>query len=97
MSHIRHYRVLPWATGPLTSPKGIAEVPDWQVAKRANPVYLLFSVSLPSTITAKAIKMIQKRNTSIHWVLLSLLIVILALKLFFSDSRALRCQYLVLE
>ena len=48
-------------------------------------------------ITAKAITVIQTRKTSInHWVLHSLRIVILALKLFFSDSRALRCQYLVL-
>jgi len=33
MSHIRHYQVLPWTTGPLTSPESIAEVPDWQVGK----------------------------------------------------------------
>ena len=31
-----------------------------------------------------------------HWVLHSLLIVILALELFFSDSQALRCQYSML-
>ena len=33
MSHIRHYRVLPWATGPLTLLESIAKVPDWQVTK----------------------------------------------------------------
>ena len=35
MAHIRHYQVLPSATGLLTSTllEGIAEVPDWQVAK----------------------------------------------------------------
>ena len=27
-SHIRHYRVLPWATGPLTLLESIAKVPD---------------------------------------------------------------------
>ena len=45
---------------------------------------------------AKAITMIQTRKTiTNHWVLHSLLIMILALELFFSDSQALRCQYLV--
>jgi len=33
MSYVRHYRVLPWETGPLTSQESIAKVPDWQVAK----------------------------------------------------------------
>ena len=33
LSHIRHYRVLPWATGPLTLLESIAKVPDGQVAK----------------------------------------------------------------
>jgi len=46
---------------------------------------------------AEAITMLQTRKTSInHWVLHSLLIMILALELFFSDPQALRCQYLVL-
>ena len=31
MSHIRHYQMLPWATGPLTSLESIAKVPDRQV------------------------------------------------------------------
>jgi len=36
MSHIRHYQVLPWVTGPLPSLawlESITKVPDWQVAK----------------------------------------------------------------
>jgi len=48
-------------------------------------------------ITAEAITIIQTQKNSInHWVLHSLLIVIIELELFFSDSQALRCQYLVL-
>ena len=46
---------------------------------------------------ADAITMIQMQKTSINYrVLHSLLIVILALKLFLSDSEALRCQNFVL-
>ena len=108
MSHIRHYRVLPWTVRPLTSPESIAEVPDWQSLKQANRLssdFLLFSffisffsISQPSTITAEAITMIQTRKTSInHWVLHSLLIVILALELFFSDSQALHHAIHVLD
>ena len=37
-----------------------------------------------------------RKNGTNHWVLHSLFIVIIALELFFSDSQALRCQYLVL-
>ena len=64
-------------------------------------VYLLTSFFLSfrhsSAITVEAIKPNKTRKTSIiHWVLHSLLIVILALELFFSDSQALWCQYLVL-
>ena len=33
MSPIRHYRVLPSATGPLTSLESIAKIPDQKVAK----------------------------------------------------------------
>ena len=33
MGHIRHYRVLPWPTRPLTSLESIAKVSDQQVAK----------------------------------------------------------------
>ena len=110
MSHIRHYRVLPWVTGPLTLLESIAEVPARQVAKtiakplsllkRANRLssdfFLLSSVretvSQASTITAEAITTIQTPKNSInHRVVHSLLIVIVELELFFSDSQALRC------
>ena len=48
-------------------------------------------------ITAETVTVIQTQKISInHCVLHPLLIVILALELFFSDSQALRCQYLVL-
>ena len=100
------YQTLPSASmdmRPLTSPESIAEVPDWQSLKRANHLssdfllFSFFSISQPSMITAEAITMIQMRKTSInHRVLYSLLIVILALELFFSDSQALKCQYSVL-
>ena len=45
MSHIRHYRVLPWVTGTLTLPESIAKVPDRQVTKRANPLSSDFFLS----------------------------------------------------
>ena len=99
---IRHYRVLPWAAGPLTSLESIAKVPDRQVAKtgKSSTDFLLSSVSVTvsqaSTITAEAITIQTRKNGINHWVLHSLLIVILALELFFSDSQALWCQYLVL-
>ena len=106
MSHIRHYQVLPWATGPLTSLESITKVPDQQVAKtgKSSIFWLSFfffssvqTVSQDSMITAEAITTIQTRKNAInHWILHSLLIVILALELFFRDSQALRCQYLVL-
>ena len=41
MSHIRHYRVVPWATGPLTLLESIAKVPDRQVTKSWPTFYLL--------------------------------------------------------
>ena len=45
-----------------------------------------------STIMAEAITTIQTQTNSInHWVLYPILIVILELELFFSDSQALRC------
>ena len=45
-------------------------------------------------IMAEAITIIQTRKNSInHWVLHSVLIVILALELFLGDSQALQCQY----
>ena len=102
MSHIRHYRVLPWATGPLTSLESIGKVPDRQIAKTGkSSIFWLSSsvqtVSQASTITDEAITTIQTRKNDInHWVLHSLLIVILAFELFFRDSQALRCKYLVL-
>ena len=47
MSHIRHYRVLPWATGLLTLLESIPKVPDRQVAKTGK---LSIFFSLPSLV-----------------------------------------------
>ena len=76
MSHIRHYRVLPWATGPLTFLESIAEVPDRRVTKTGkSSIFWLSSfflssvsvtVSQASTITAKAITTIQMRKKKQH-------------------------------
>ena len=96
-SLIRHYRVLPWATGPLTLLESIAKVPDRQVAQtgKSSIFWLSFFILLSflhhdSMITAEAIAMIQTQTCNInHWVLHSLLIVIVQLKLFFSDFQAL--------
>ena len=60
------------------------------------PSFFLSSVSVTvsqaSTITAVAITTIQTwKNDINHWVLHSLLIVIVELELFLSDSQALRC------
>ena len=77
MSHIRHYRVLPWATGPLTLLESIAKVPDQQVAKmgKSSIFWLLSFLRHDSTIMAEAITMIQTQTSNInHWVLHSLLI-----------------------
>ena len=82
---------------PLTLLESIAKVP----ASLQN-VHLLTSfasLSHASTITVYAITTIQTRKkTGInHWVLHSLLIVVIALEPFFSDSQVLQChQYLVL-
>ena len=45
MSHIRHYRVLPWATRPLTLLESIAKIPDRQVVKtgKSSIFWLLLS------------------------------------------------------
>ena len=97
MSHIRHYRVLPWPTRPLTSLESIAKASDQQVAKTGQIVYFLSSFHHDSTTTAEGITTNQTRKNSInHWVLYSLLIVIVELELFCSDSQALRCYCLVL-
>ena len=67
---------------------------DRQVAKTGKSSIFWLS-SFPhhdSTITAEAILTIQTRKNSInHWVLYPVLIVILELEQFFSDSQALRC------
>ena len=102
MSHIRHYWVLPWATVLLTLLENIAEVPDWWVAKMGkSSIFWLSSssssltVSQASTIMAEAITMIRTWNNNINdQVLHSLLIVIVELELFFSDSQALRSYML---
>ena len=46
MSHVRHYWVLLWATGPLTSLESIAEAPDRQAAKMGK--LSIFWLLLPS-------------------------------------------------
>ena len=67
MSHIRHYRVVLWATGPLTLLESIAKVQTGKSIKRANHLSSDF-FSFPhhdSTITAEAILTIQTRKNSI--------------------------------
>ena len=97
MSPIRHCWVLPWATELLTLLESIAKVPDPQVAKMGQSsifwlLLLLAFLHCDSTTTAQAMTTIQTRKNSInHWVLYPILIVILELELFFSDSQALRC------
>ena len=96
MSHIRHYRVILWETEPLTLLESIAKAQTGKSLKWANrlsPDCLSFLLSFAhhdSTIMAEAILTIQTRKNSInHWVLYPVLIAILELKLFFSDSQAL--------
>ena len=95
MSHIKHYRVVPWSTGPLTLLESIAKVQTGKSLKRANRLSSDFFLSFPhhnSTITAEVILTIQtQKNSKNHWVLYPVLIIILELELFFSDSQALRC------
>ena len=64
MSYIRHYQVLPWATGPLILLESIAKVPDWLSAKRANRPSPDFLLRPDSTITAEAIITVQTRKNS---------------------------------
>ena len=62
MSHIRHYRVVPWETGPLTLLESIAKVQTGKSLKRANRLSSDFFLSFShhdSTITAEAILTIQ--------------------------------------
>ena len=78
-SDIRHYRVLPWATGPLTLLESIAKV--YQTGKSpkladhlSSDFFLSSSLSHTSTITVEAIKTIQtrkKKTGTNHWVLYS--------------------------
>ena len=67
MSHVRHYRVLPWATEQLTLLESIAKVPDRQVAKLGKSSIssdiLLSFVHHDSTITAEAITTIHTTST----------------------------------
>ena len=96
MSHIRHYRVLQWPTRPLTLLESIAKVSDQQVAKtgKSSIFWLLSFLQHNSTTMAEGITTIQTRKKSTnHWVLYSLLIVIVELELFCSDSQALQCCY----
>ena len=69
MGHIRHYRVLPWATGPLTLLESVTKVPDRQVAETGKSsifwllsVFLSASLSHASMITVEAITTIQTRK-----------------------------------
>ena len=59
MSRISHYRVFPWAKGPLTSLESIAEVPDRHVMGKSSIFwfyfFLLSGVSQASTVVAKVI------------------------------------------
>ena len=81
MSHIRHYRALPWATGPLTLLESTAKVPDRQVAKTATSSSSSSSSSSTtspppppppppshrdSTTTAEAVTTIQTQNNNIN-------------------------------
>ena len=71
MSHIRHYRVLPWATEPLTLLETIAKVPEERQSRQNGQiVYLLTSSFLQhdSTITAEAITIQTGKNSINHWV-----------------------------
>ena len=92
MTYIRHYRVVPFQTRPLTLLESITKVQTGKSLKRANRLSSDFSFLLSfahhdSTITAKAILIIQMRKNSInHWVLYPVLIVILELQLFFKHS-----------
>ena len=76
--------MLLWATGLLTLLESITKVPDWQI------VYLLTSFFLrhDSMITAEAITNTNKQHKSLG---IALLIVIVELELFFSDSQPLQC------
>ena len=89
MSYIRHYRVLPWVTEPLTLLESIAKVADQQVAKtgKSSIFWLLSFLHHDRMITAEAIVTIQTQKNSInHLVLYPILIIILELELFFSHS-----------
>ena len=56
------------------------------------PMYNVLAVLYDSSIMAAAITTIQMQTNSInHWVLHTLLIVIVKLELFFSDSQTLPC------
>ena len=96
MSHIRHYQVLLWATGPLNLLESIAKVPDWQIAKTGkSSIFWLLSSFFhhDSTITAEAITTIQMQKNSInHWVLYSPLIALKKKELkLVSDSQVIPC------
>ena len=74
--------MLPWGRGLLTL---LWSVATGKSPKRANRLFsdvlFSFSVSQASTIMAEAITVIQTQKKN-HWVLHSLLIVIIALELF---------------
>ena len=62
MSRVRHYRVVPWETGPLALLESIAKVQTGKSLKRANRLSSDFFLSFAhhdSTITADAIVTIQ--------------------------------------
>ena len=81
MSHIRHYRVLPWATGLLTLLESIAKVPDRQSLKRAKSsifwLLLLPFLHRNSTTMAEAMTMIQTRKNNINQQVLYLPLIVL--------------------
>ena len=77
----------PWATGLLALLKTLLKYQTGKSLKRANRLSSNFECS---TIMAITTIQMRKNNTN-HWVLHSLLIVIVELELYFSDSQTLRC------
>ena len=65
MSHTRHYRVVPWATGQLTLLESIAKVQTGKSLKRANHLSSDFFLSFShhdSTVTDEALNNSNKKE-----------------------------------
>ena len=92
MSHINHYRVLPWAIGPLTLLESITKVPDQYVAKMGK---LSFDFFLSVWISqASTIKMRKKQYKSVG-IALTTYMILKKLELV-CDSQVTPCLYLAL-